>query len=151
MNEQPVTMPEYLARLFGSMGKHRLEAAMGLSTVMAISVLYVWIGVRLHLQGGLALSFLRFFAPMMMAVLLFEVAAATWRLYRDQQISITTKQTLLDLEVIERVESEQNLRAHYVSREEHLHERHEAYVKRLTEDIAGLNEQLTRIRAERKE
>ena len=128
MNERPVTIFKYLRNILGSMKRHPFEAAFALAGVLTITILYLWIGARLHVIVG----FFEFFLPMLMAVLLFEVGAATLRLNRTQQISIATQQTLMDLDLTDRAQSEQNLRAYYLRREDRIHERHEAYVREST-------------------
>jgi hypothetical protein len=116
------------------MGKHLGEAALTLLVVLTISIMYIGAGSRLPVL------------PLIMGVIVFQFSVASWRLYRRQQVSIATKQGLLDLDEVDRVESEQNLRAHYEHRQERLNQRHEAYVQRLVEDIAGLTRELVQMR-----
>ncbi len=116
------------------MGKHLGEPALALVVIMTIWVMYVGTGAKLPLL------------PLIVGIIVFQFGVASWRLYRRQQVSIATKQGLLDLDEVDRVESEQNLRAHYEHREERLNQRHEAHVKRLVEDIAGLTRELVQMR-----
>jgi hypothetical protein len=116
------------------MGKHLGEPALALVVVATIGIMYIGAGSRLPVL------------PLIVGIIVFQFGVASWRLYRRQQVSMATKQGLLDLDEVDRVECEQNLRAHYEHREERLNQRHEAYVKRLVEDIAGLSRELILMR-----
>jgi hypothetical protein len=127
-------MIRYIGQLFRSMGEHLGEPALALVVVATISMLYIGSASRLPVLS------------LIVGMIAFQLTIASWRLYRTQQISIATKQTRLDLDEVGRVQSEQHLRAHYEHREKRLEQRHVAYVKRLTEDIAGLSRELVGMR-----
>jgi hypothetical protein len=127
-------MIRYIGQLFRSMGEHLGEPALALVVVATISMLYIGSASRLPVLS------------LIVGMIAFQLTIASWRLYRTQQISIATKQTRLDLDEVDRVQSEQHLRAHYEHREKRLEQRHVAYVKRLTEDIAGLSRELVGMR-----
>jgi len=120
------------------MGKHLGEPALAILAVVTIGILYIGTGSRLPVL------------PLIVGIIVFQFSVASWRLYRRQQVSMATKQGLLDLDEVDRVESEQNLRAQYEHRQERLNQRHETYVKRLVEDIAGLSRELVQMRDARK-
>ncbi|HEY8133435.1 MAG TPA: hypothetical protein VII12_16285 [Thermoanaerobaculia bacterium] len=130
-------MIRYLGQLFASMGKHLGEPALALVIILSIWVMYVGTGAKLPVVS------------LILGIIVFQFGVASWRLYHRQQVSIATKQGLLELDEVDRVESEQNLRKHYEHREESLNERHEAYVKSLVDDIAGLSRELVQMRGER--
>lgn len=147
MNELSVTKFGYLRQIFGSIRKHRGEPALALVCVLTISVVYFWAGARLHLRASdvthdLAIGLVGSLLPLVVAVILLQFAVAAWRVYRNQQIAIITKQTLLDLDEFDRAQSEQNLRTHYGHREERLQQRYEAQVKTLNENVAALTTRL---------
>ena len=127
-------MIRYLGQLFASIGKHLGEPALALLVVATIGIMYIGTGSRLPVL------------PLIVGIIVFQFGVASWRLYRRQQVSMATKQGLLDLDEVDRVESEQTLRAHYEHRQERLNQRHETYVKRLVEDIAGLSRELVQMR-----
>jgi hypothetical protein len=143
MHESSVTKSGYLRQIFGSIRKHRGEPILAMVCLIAIAVVYIWAGATLHLQASdatpnSAIGLIGSLLPFVMAFVLLQFAVAAWRLYRNQQISITTKQTLLDLDEVDRAQSEQNLRAHYANREQRLEQRYEAQVKRLNDNIVAL-------------
>jgi len=124
----------YTRQILGSIQKHPGELALGACALITLGVVYA-AGFTRYLS-------LQSLASLIVAALLLHVALAAWRLNRNQQISITTKQTLLDLDAFDRAESEQTLRAHYQKREEGIQTRHEADVKKLSDRVAGLKLQL---------
>lgn len=150
MNDPSVTKFGYVRQIFGSLRKHRGEPALVLICVITISVVYLWAAARLHLRASdlthdLAIGLVGSLLPLVATMLLLQFVVAAWRVYRNQQIAIATKQTLLDLDEFDREESEQKLRAHYVHCEERIQQRYEAQVKTLTENIAALTTRLRSI------
>ena len=108
---------------------------MAVGALITIVLIYVWTAARLDVPAiGATRAAI---VPVIITVLLFHFAVAAWRLYRNQLIVITTKQTLLDLNALDRTELEQTLRAHYTKLEERLETRHEDEMKRLGERIAA--------------
>jgi len=143
MDERSVTKLGYVGKILGSIRRHRGEPVLVLIWLLTISVVYVWAGVSLHLRTSditreLAVGVIGSLLPLVAVMILLQFAVAAWRLYRNQQIALATKQTLLDLNAFDRAESEQDLPVHYVRREERLHGRYEADVTRLKENIAAL-------------
>lgn len=112
-----VTRSGYIGQIFGSMRKHRWESAL----VLAFIIIYIF-------AGSFRTTVL---LPVVVALLMLQLTVASWRVYRTQQIVIGTKQTLIDLDDLDRAESEQRLRAHYVHREEKLTEKISALTARL--------------------
>ncbi len=123
-------MIRYMGQLFVSMGKHLGEPALVLLIAVTISVMYVGAGLKPPLL------------PLLMAVILLQFVVASWRVYRTQQIVITTKQSLADLDACDRAQSEQSLRTHYHHREQRQEQRYEANLKRLDANIAALTARL---------
>jgi hypothetical protein len=107
----------YVRQIFDSLRKHPWESAL----VVACIIIYLW-------AGPLRTSVL---LPLVVATLMLQIAVAGWRVYRTQQIVITAKQTLIDLDDLDRADSEQKLRAHYVHREEKLTDKIAALTARL--------------------
>lgn len=119
----------YAGQLFTSMGKHLGEAALVLLIATTVGVLYVGAGLKLPVL------------QLVLAMIVFQFAIASWRLFRTQQISIATTRSLRNLDDFERVKSEQQLRAHYEHREQRLEQSHQAPVKRLADNIAEVDRQ----------
>ena len=107
-------MTRYLGQLFVSMGKHLGELALALVIVATISIMYTGNWSKLPL------------VPLIVGIIVFQFSVASWRVYRRQQVSLATKQGLLDLDEVDRVEFESNLRAQHAHREERLNQRREA-------------------------
>jgi hypothetical protein len=120
----------YVSLLFASTGKHLGEPALVLLIAVTISVMYVGTGLKPPLL------------PLLMAMILLQFVVASWRVYRTQQIVITTKQSLADLDAFDRAQSEQSLRTHYHHREQRQEQRYEANLKRLDANIAALTARL---------
>ena len=143
MNERSVAKFGYVRQILGSIRKHRGEPALVLVCLITISIVYVWAGASLHLRASditreLAIGLVGSLLPLVAVILGLQFAVASWRLYRNQQVALATKQTLLDLNEFDRAESEQKLQAHSVKREEGLQGRYAADVTRLKENIAAL-------------
>ena len=97
-----------------------------LMIAVTISVLYVGAGLKPPLL------------PLLVAMILLQFVVGSWRVYRTQQIVITTKQSLADLDAFDRAQLEQSLRAHDHRREQRQEQRYEANLKRLDAHIAAL-------------
>ena len=143
MNERSVMKFGYVRQILGSIRKHRGEPALLLVCLITISLVYVWAAASLQLRvtditPELAIGVVGSLLPLIAVVLVLQFAVASWRLYRNQQIALATKQTLLDLNEFDRAESEHKLQAHHMKREEGLQGRYEADVTRLEENIAAL-------------
>jgi hypothetical protein len=147
MNERSVMKFGYVRQILGSIRKHRGEPALVLVCLITISIVYVWAAASLQLRvtditREFAIGVFGSLLPLFAVMLVLQFAVASWRLYRNQQIALATKQTLLDLNEFDRAESEHKLRAHHVKREEGLQGRFEADVTRLEENIAALTRRL---------
>ena len=143
MNERSVMKFGYVRQILGSIRKHRGEPALLLVCLITISIVYVWAAASLQLRitdvtRELAIGVVASLLPLIAVILVLQFAVASWRLYRNQQIVLATKQTLLDLNEFDRAESEHKLQAQQVKREEGLQGRYEADVTRLEENIAAL-------------
>jgi hypothetical protein len=128
------TPATYLRELMAISWSHRgeLTAAVTLAVAVAVATL----GVRSQLDLPRLLLVL---VPAVVAVLLLETAAAAWRLHRRQEVSLATRQSLLDLNAADRAELEQRLRSRYQRRERRIGERNEARIERLNSEIAALS------------
>jgi len=143
MNERSVMKFGYVRQILGSIRKHRGEPALLLACLITISIVYVWAAASLQLRATditreLVIGVVGSLLPLIAVILVLQFAVASWRLYRNQQIALATKQTLLDLNEFDRAESEHKLQAQQVKREEGLQGRYEADVTRLEENIAAL-------------
>jgi len=143
MNERSVMKFGYVRQILGSIRKHRGEPALLLVCLITISIVYVWAAASLQLRitdvtRELAIGVVASLLPLIAVILVLQFAVASWRLYRNQQIALATKQTLLDLNEFDRAESEHKLQAQQVKREEVLQGRYETDVTRLEENIAAL-------------
>lgn len=143
MNERSLMKFGYVRQILGSIRKHRGEPALLLICLITISLVYVWAAASLQLRvtditRELAIGVAGSLLPLIAVMLVLQFAVASWRLYRNQQVALATKQTLLDLNEFDRAESEHKLQAHHVKREEGLRGRYEADVTRLEENIMAL-------------
>ena len=143
MNERSVMKFGYVRQILGSIRKHRGEPALLLVCLITISLVYAWAAASLQLRvtditRELAIGVVGSLLPLIAVMIVLQFAVASWRLYRNQQIALATKQTLLDLNEFDRAESEHKLQAQHVKREEGLEGRYEADVTRLEENIAAL-------------
>ena len=130
----------YTRQILRSIVKHSGEVAMAVGALVTIAFVYILTATRLDVPAiGASRAAI---VPVIITVLLFHFAIAAWRLYRNQLIVITTKQTLLDLNAVDRTELEQTLRAHYTKREERLETRHEDEMKKLGERLAAVTLQM---------
>ncbi len=134
MSEPSVTKSGYVRQILGSFGNHRREAVMALVFVITLTVIYLWIGGGPALVGSLL--------PLVMAMIMLQFMVASWRVYRNQQNSITAKLSVVDLDAFDRAKSEQGLRTHYDHREQRLEQRYEANLKRLDKSIEALTARL---------
>lgn len=143
MNERSVMKFGYVRQILGSIRKHRGEPALVLVCLVTSGIVYFWAGTSLHLRGSditreLAIGVVGSLLTLVAVMLVLQFAVASWRLYRNQEIALATKQTLLDLNEFDRAESEQKLQARSVKREGRLQGRYESDVTRLKENIAAL-------------
>jgi ABC-type nickel/cobalt efflux system permease component RcnA len=116
------------------MSKHLGEAALALLIALTFGVLFAGAGLNLP-----ALQ-------LVMAIIVFQLGVASWRVYYTQRVSIATTRSLRNLDEFERVQSEQHLKARYAHRERRLEQRHHAHVKRLINNVAEVSRQLTQMR-----
>src|SRR5439155_24220247 len=117
MNERSVMKFGYVRQILGSIRKHRGEPALLLICLITISLVYVWAASSLQrrvtdITRELAIGVAGSLVPLIAAMLVLQLAVASWRLYRNQQVALATKQTLLDLNEFDRAESEHKLQAH---------------------------------------
>ena len=143
MNERSVMKFGYVRQILGSIRKHRGEPALLMVCLITIGIVYVWAAASLQLRvtditRELAIGVIGSLLPLIAVMLVLQLTVASWRLYRNQQISLATKQMLLDLNEFDRAASEHKLQAHFGKREEVLQGRYEADVTRLEENIAAL-------------
>lgn len=143
MNERSVMKFGYARQILGSIRRHRGEPLLVLVCLVTISIVYVWAAASLQLRvtditRELTIGVVASLLPLIAVMLVLQFAVASWRLYRNQQIALATKQTLLDLNEFDRAESEHKLQAHRVKQEEGLQGRYETDVTRLEENIAAL-------------
>jgi hypothetical protein len=143
MNERSVMKFGYVRQILGSIRKHRGEPALVLVCLITISIVYVWAATSLQLRVSditreLAIGVVGSLLPLVAMMLVLQFAVASWRLYRNQQIALATKQTLLDLNAFDRAESEHKLQAYHVKQVEGLQGRYESDLTRLEANIAAL-------------
>jgi len=139
MNEESLSPLAYLGKIFATSRRHggELTAAVicVIAAVLATLVVRSWLHLRdLGGSGNVLLVLL----PAIGAVLMFEAALAAWRLHRRQLVTLATRQTLLDLDAIDRVELERHLLARYRRRERRIEMRNEVRIQRLTSEIDAL-------------
>lgn len=132
MNHE-TTPTTYLRELVAISWSHRGELTA--AVIWAIAVVIAALAIRSQLD---ALRLLLVLLPAIVAVLLLETGAAAWRLHRRQEVSLATRQSLLDLNAADRAELEHHLHSRYQRRERRIGERNEARVERLTGEIAAL-------------
>jgi len=128
----------YSGQLLQSMSKHLGEAALALLIAITVGVLFAGAGLNLPVL------------PLVLAIVVFQLGVASWRVYSTQRLSITTTRSLRNLDEFERVQSEEHLRARYAHRERRLEQWHHAHVKRLIEDVAEVSRQLTQMQDARR-
>ena len=133
-----ITPTTYLRELVAISWRHRGELAAALSCGIAVVLVMLGIRSQLHLP-----QLLLVLLPAIGAVLLLEAGLAAWRLHRRQEVSLATRQSLLDLNTADRAELEQHLLSRYQRRERRIGERNEARVERLTGEIAALSARLS--------
>jgi len=124
----------YIVQLMTLMGKQLGETALALLIAVTVGVLLSGAGLNVPVL------------QLVLAIVVFQFGVASWRLYRTQQVSIATARSLRNLDDLERVKSEQRLKAHYEHRERRLEQWHTAQVKRLVDDVADVSRQLTQMR-----
>ena len=112
MNEQPVTPMTYLGEMAAMSCRHGRE----LTATMAFALAAVLITLVTIPPSPARVLFILSVA---VAVLLFEAAAAAWRLHRRQRIALATTRSLLDLNGDSRAELEGHLRTRYRWRARH--------------------------------
>jgi len=76
--------------------------------------------------------------PALAVVIVFAGGMAAWRLHRRQHIALATTRSLLRLNATERAELEGHLRSRYQRREARIHERNEARLERLGDEMDAL-------------
>jgi len=123
----------YSGQLLQSMSKHLGEAALALLIALTVGVLFAGAGLNLPVL------------PLVLAIVVFQLGVASWRVYHTQRVSIATTRSLRNLDEFERAQSEERLRARYAHRERRLEQRHHAHVKRLIKDVAEVSRQLTQM------
>ena len=120
------------------MSKHPGEAALALLIALTVGVLCAGAGLNLPVL------------QLVLAIVVFQLGVASWRVYSTQRLSIATTRCLRNLDEFERVQSEERLRARYTHRERRLEQWHHAHVKRLIEDVAEVSRQLTQMQDARR-
>ncbi len=110
MNRE-TTPATYLRELVAISWSHRGELTA--AVIWAIAVVIATLGIRSQLALPRLLLVL---LPAIVAVLLLETGAAAWRLHRRQEVSLATRQSLLDLNAADRAELEHRLRSRYQRR-----------------------------------
>ena len=126
-------MIRYAAQLITSMGRHLGEALLALLIAVTAGILYAGAGWNVPVL------------QLVLAIVFFQFAAASWRIYRTQQISIATTRSLRNLDEFDRVKSELRIRSHFEHRERRLEQWHTAQVKRLIDDAADVSRELTQM------
>ena len=129
MIEQPVTPMTYLAEMAAMSWRHGQELGAAAACATAL-VAIAFVTFPAHALFVLA--------PAIVAVLLFEAAAAAWRLHRVQRIVLATTRSLLDLSAVDRVDLERHLETRYRRREARIHERNAVRLERLAGEIDAL-------------
>jgi len=139
MNEESLTPLAYLGEIFATTRRHGGELIAAVICVIAGALVALFVRYPLHFRsfGGSGNVF-RIVLPAIVAVLMFEVAVAAWRLHRRQRIALATRQTLLDLDASDRVELERQLLSRYRRRERRIAMRNEVRIQRLTSEIDAL-------------
>jgi hypothetical protein len=131
MNETTITPLTYLGEMAAMSWKHGWE----LAAAMACGAAAVTAALVTLSHGPANVLFVLLSAA---AVLLFEAAAAAWRLHRRQSVALATTRSLLDLNAADREELERHLRTRYRRREARIEERNAARLERLAGEIDAL-------------
>jgi hypothetical protein len=132
MNEQVVTPMTYLGEMVAMSWRHGRELTVAVACVAAVVITAL-----VTLSPGPANVLFVLLAATVAAVL-FESAAAAWRLHRRQRIALATTRSLLDLNAAGREELDQHLRARYRRREARIQERNAVRLERLAGEIDAL-------------
>jgi hypothetical protein len=131
MNELRVTPMTYLGEMVAMSCRHGRELTATMACALAV-VIITFVAIPPSPARVL------FVLSVAAAVLLFEAAAAAWRLHRRQRIALATTRSLLDLNATDRAELERHLRTRYRRREARIQERNEARLVRLAGEIDAL-------------
>ena len=130
MNERTITPMTYLHEMAAMSWKHSWE----LTAATACAAAAVTAALVMRSHGPAIVLFVLLSA----AVLLFEAAAAAWRLHRRQGVALATTRSLLGLNAADRTDLERHLRTRYRRREARIEERNAARLERLAREIDAL-------------
>jgi hypothetical protein len=134
MNEPTITPMTYLREMVAMSGKHSWELAAAIACAAAAVI--AALAVRSHGPANVL------FVLLSAVIMLFEAAAAAWRLHHRQGVALTITRSLLDLNAADRVELERHLRTRYRRREARIEQRNAARLERLAGEIDVLQAQV---------
>jgi hypothetical protein len=142
--EGRITPLTYATEIVAMSWRHGGELAVTLGGTVAICLTALATLSRLQPGAiGGAGHVLRILATPIAAAFLFQAVIAGWRLHRRMGIVLATTRSLLDATTRERDGLEQHMLSRSRRREHRIHERNEARIERLDDEIAELTRAAT--------